>query len=83
MILSQIDQSTLPTMMSFNDFVYEYNLKIKATSKFKYLQILPFLSLMSDVGIFLGGGLFSIDVSIVNSHPTKRTDWVAYLNENY
>ena len=35
---------------------------------------------MSDVGIYLGDGPFSIDSGLVNLHPSKGMCWVAYLN---
>ena len=33
--------------------------------------------------IYLRDAPFSSDVGVVNSHPTKGTHWVAYLNKNY
>ena len=62
--------------MSFNDFVHEYKLKIKATSKIKIQQILSSLSL-SDVKIHLWDGPFSNDVGIGSLHVTRGTHWVA------
>ena len=58
--------------MSFKDFVQKYSLKNKATSNFKIQQVFSFLGL-SDVGIFLGDRPFSIDIEIVNLHPSKGT----------
>ena len=59
-------------MMSFNDFIEKYILKIKATSIIKIQQVLSSLFL-NDVGIYLRDGLFSSDVGIVNLHPSKGT----------
>ena len=69
-------------MMSFNDFVYKHNLKNKATSSIKNQQILSSLGL-NDVDMYLRDGPFSNDIGIVNLHPSKGTNWVCYINENY
>ena len=37
----------------------------------------------SDVGIYLKGGPFSIDIGIVNKHPSKKTYWVLYINKKF
>ena len=73
-------ESALPT--SINDFVRKYNMKNKATSNIKKIQILSSSSL-SDVGIYLRYGPFTIDVGTVDSHPTNGTHWVEYNNEYY
>ena len=67
--------------MSFNDFVKNYNLKIKATSNIKLQQVLGSIGL-DNVGIYSRHGPFKIDIGIVNSHP-KRTHSVSFINENY
>ena len=67
--------------MTFNDFFKKYKLKNKAISNIKIQQILSSLSL-NDVGIDLRDGPFSSDIGIVNLHPSKRTHWVIYINEN-
>ena len=41
------------------------------------------IGLDSKMGIYLGDGLFSSDIGIVNLHPLKGTHWVVYLNESY
>ena len=69
-------------MMSFNDFVKNYNLKNKATSNIKIQQVLSSLSL-DDVGIYLGDGPFEYHIGIVNLHPSKCTQWVCFINEKY
>ena len=71
MTLSQGEQATLPKM-SFNDFIYVYSLKNKATSNIKTQQILSFLSL-SNVGIYLGDGPFSTNMGVVNPHQKRNT----------
>ena len=38
---------------------------------------------MNDVGIFLSDNPFKNDMGIVNLHPSKGTQWVAYMNENF
>ena len=69
-------------MMTFNDFIKKHNLKNKATSNIKIQQVLSFLSL-NDIGIYLRDGSFESDIGIVNLHPSKGTNWVCYINENY
>ena len=69
-------------MMSFNDFVEKHSLKNKATSKTKTYRVSSSFGL-GNVGIYPRSGLFSIDVGIVNLHPSKGTHWVAYMNENF
>ena len=68
--------------MTFNEFVKKHNLKNKSTSNIKIQQVLSSLS-MNDVGIYLRDGPFESDIGIVNSHPSKGTHWVVYINENY
>ena len=68
--------------MSFIDFVNKNNLKNKATSKIQIQQILRSMWL-DNVGIYLRDGPFSSDIGKVNSHSSKGTHWVAYVNENY
>ena len=69
-------------MMTFNDFIKNYNLRNIATSNIKIQQVLSSLSL-NDVGIYLRDGPFESDIGIVNLHPSKGTHWVCYINENY
>ena len=69
-------------MITFNDFIKKYKLKNKATSNIKTQQVLSSLSLI-DVGTYLRDGPFKSDNGNVNLHPSKRTHWVPYLNENY
>ena len=66
--------------MSFNDFVHKNKLKKKGTSKLKFYQILPSFYLI-DVGIHQGDEPFSSVNGIVNLLTSKRTHWVAYINE--
>ena len=68
--------------MSFNDFIKKYNLKNKATSDIKLQQVLCSTGL-NNVGMYLRDEPFESDLRIVNLHPTKRTHWVYYINENY
>ena len=68
--------------MLLNDFVKNYKLKNKATSKIKIHQVLSSLFL-NDVGIYLTDGPFESDIGIVNLHPSKGTHWICYINENY
>ena len=53
-------------MLSFNDFVINYKLKIKATSNMKKYELLKNVGLDSKVGIYLRDGPFSTDIGIVN-----------------
>ena len=68
--------------MTFNDFVYKYKLKNKATSNMKINQVLSSLNL-NDVGIYLRDGPFKTNIGIVNLHPFRGSHWVCYINENY
>ena len=68
--------------MIFNDFIKKYKLKNKATSNIKIQQVLSSLAL-KDVGIYLRDRPFSSDIGIVNSHPSKGTHWVSYINEKF
>ena len=69
-------------MMTFNDFVKNYNLKNRATSNIKIQKILTSIGL-DNVNIYLRDGPFSSDIGIVNLHPSKGTHWVCYINERY
>ena len=69
-------------MITFNDFVHKHKLKNKATSNIKIQQNLSSLSL-NNVGIYLRDGLYKSDIGIVNLHPSKGTNWVCYIHENY
>ena len=60
-------------MITFSEFIKEYQLKNKATSNLKIQQVLSSLSL-DGVGIYLRDG---------NLHPSKGTHLVCYINENY
>ena len=62
-------------MMSFNDFVHEFELKNKATSNIKIYQVLSSLTL-NDVGIYLRDGPFESDIGISNSLSFQGTHWV-------
>ena len=68
-------------MMTFNGFVQNYILKIKATSNKKIKQILDSIGL-DKFGNFLRDGSFSSDIRLVSLHPSKRTNWVPYINQN-
>ena len=62
-------------MITFNDFVHEYNLKNKATSDIKIQRFLS-SSFLKDVGIYLRDGPFSTNIRITNLRPSKGTHWV-------
>ena len=68
--------------MSFKVFINKNILKNKATSNTKTQQVLGSIRL-DIVGIFLRDGPLSSDIGIVKLHPSKRTHWVAYINEIY
>ena len=70
-------------MMIFNDFFKKYNLRNKATSNIKILQIQLNSIGLNNVGIYLRDGPFSSDIGIVNLHPSKGTHWVCYIHQNY
>ena len=55
-------------MMTFNDFIKNYNFKKKTTSNKKLQQVLSSLS-WNDIGIYLQDGPFSSDLGIVNLYP--------------
>ena len=56
--------------------------KNKAPSIVELQEILSSLSL-SDVGMYLRDVPFSNDLGMINFHPSKRTHWVAYINQKY
>ena len=68
-------------MITFNDFIKQFNLKNKAASNIKIQNILSSLSL-NDVGIYLRDGPFKSDIGIVNLHPSRGSHWACYINEN-
>ena len=68
-------------MMSFKDFVLNYFLREKAASNLKNQPSLSSIEL-DKVDRYLRNESFSSDIGIVFLHPTKRTHWVAYINEN-
>ena len=61
---------------------FEKKIKNKATSNIKIQQVLGSIRL-DNVGIYLRDGPFLSDIGRVNLHPSKRTHWVCYTNENY
>ena len=69
-------------MISFNNFVKEFDLKNKATSNIKIQKVLTSIGL-DNVNIYLRDGPFSSDIGIVNLHPSTGTHWVCYINEKY
>ena len=70
-------------MITFNDFVLKHNLKNKATSNIKIHEVLRKMGLDAKVVIYLRDGVLESDIGIVNLHPSKRTHWVVYIDENY
>ena len=58
--------------MSFNDFMYKFNLKKGATTKMKIQSSLSSLAL-TDVGTYSRDGRFKTDIEIVKINPTKAT----------
>ena len=69
-------------ILLFNDFIRKQKLKNEATSNIKIQQVFSSLSL-NDVGIYLRDGAFESDIKIVNLHPSKGTQWVLNIIENY
>ena len=57
-------------------------MKDQATSNIKIQQVLSSIGL-GDIGISLRDGPLKSDIGIVNSHPSKETHWVCYINETY
>ena len=70
-------------MITFSNFLHKNKLKNKATSSVKIYELLKKIGIDSKVGIYLRDGPFSTNIGVVNLHPTKRTHWVCYINENY
>ena len=68
--------------MSFNDFVRKHNLKNLAKSNIKVQHVLCSIGL-DNVGKNLRVGPFESDIGTVEFRPSKRTQWVCYINENY
>ena len=69
-------------MITLIDFIQKDKLKNEATSNIKLQQVSSSLSLNDGVR-YLRGGPFSSDIGIVNLHPSKGTQWVVKINENY
>ena len=71
-------------MLSFNDFINRYKLKIKATTNKKNYQAFASAGIdNSDIYIYLKDGPFSCDIGIVNLHESEETHWVVYKNETF
>ena len=70
-------------MMTFIGFIHKHNLKYKATSNIKIYEVFKKMGLDSKLEIYLRDGPFSSDIGIVKLHPSKGTNWVLYINENY
>ena len=68
--------------MTSNDFVLKHIFKNKETSNIKTYQVLCSIR-SNNVRIYLRDGPIESDIRIVYLHPTKRTHWVVYINENY
>ena len=68
-------------MITFNDFVHEYNLKSKTTSNIKIYEVLRKIGLDSKVGINLRDGDFLTSYGIVNLHPSGGNHWVLYIKD--
>ena len=62
-------------MMSFNQFVYKLNLKIKASSNKEIYQTVCSIGL-NNICLDLRDGPFSSVIGVVNLHPSKGTHWV-------
>ena len=69
-------------IISLNDFIRKYQLKNKVTSDIKIQNNRSPLTL-GDVETYLRDRIFSSDLGMVNSHPTKSTHWVTYSNKTY
>ena len=69
-------------IMSFDDFIHEYNLKFKATANVNIQHILSSV-VLDGVKIYLRDGPFSSGVGLSSLHLTKGTHWAAYNNQNY
>ena len=69
-------------IITFNVFVYEFNLRNQTASTKTIYHILPSLSL-NDVEKYLRDGTFSTFIGIAVLHPTKGTQSVAYINQNW
>ena len=68
--------------MIFNSFIEKYKIKNQATLNKNIQQVVCSFSL-KNVGIHLRDGPCQFDIGIVNSHPTKRTHFLAYITGNY
>ena len=68
--------------MSFKDFIHESGIKNKAKSDTNITQKLSFL-VLSDVVIYLRDCSIKTDIGIVTLHPSKLTQWLSQINQNY
>ena len=67
--------------LSFKEFVNKYGLKNEATSNVEIKEILKLMN--TSCGIYMRDDKFITTSGIVNLHPTKRTHWVMFTNQNY
>ena len=68
--------------MNFKDFVHNYVLKNKTTSKIEFFLVFSSLPLY-DVGIYLRDRPFKSDKGIINLHPNRGSHFVLYVRECY
>ena len=68
--------------MTFNEFVQEYKLKIKAKSNIEIQQVLFSLN-FNVIKIYWRNGPISSYIGIVTLHPLEGTHWVVYMNEKF
>ena len=66
-------------LLSFEDFVNEYNSENETTPNLKIEKILNLLGL--NINTFLTSSKFTTKDGIVNLHPTNGTHWVAFVNK--
>ena len=68
-------------VLTFKEFIREFNLKNKATSNIEIQNVLERMKLKC--GIYMRDDKFTTPIGIVNLHPTKGTHWVLYINQFY
>ena len=70
-------------MYTFTEFLIVFNLRNKATSNTKLLQVFQKIGLDKKVGILIRDDTFSRKSGINNLHPTKGTYWVCYRGKYF
>ena len=70
-------------MLTFPEFLSNFNMKNKAKSNIKVLQSLKKIGIHKNVGTYMRDDIFSTNSGIVNLHSRKGTHWVCYVDKYF